>query len=69
MTDDVDKWWREHLDGYRSDGRRDADEGVYRPPHALPEENPDPQYFDENMAYKDGFMKRRRELGEDFKWA
>jgi len=63
---DIDDWWNNNLMSYREDGRRGADLGDFNPPHFFTDE--DPQYLDENEAYKDGFMERRKELGESFKW-
>ena len=60
-------WWERALADHKESGRRDADVGRYTPPHAGGDE--DPQDADENAAYKKGFMERRRELGEAFKWA
>jgi len=61
------EWWLRNLDEYRADGIADADKGEFDPPHHVTDH--DPQYLDENAAYKDGFMKRRKELGDKFKWA
>lgn len=63
----IDDWWRQNLEDYRQDGRADAERGVFEAPHWVSDE--DPQYLDENQAYKDGFMERRKELGASFKWA
>ena len=59
-------WWEERLENYKTDGMLDADVGIYNPPHS---DNDDPQDQDENEAYKKGFMARRLELGDAFKWA
>lgn len=51
---------------YRLDGIKDAEKGVYNPPHSSDD---DPQDQQENHAYKEGFEARRKELGGRFKWA
>jgi hypothetical protein len=60
-------WWKKNLDDYYQMGRKDADKGLIDYPHAY--DDSDPQYMDENQAYKEGFKDRRRELGNKFKWA
>ena len=68
MTDEsIDDWWLRNLEDYRQNGRSDADRCVFNAPHWVSDE--DPQDLDENQAYKDGFMERRKELGDKFKWA
>ena len=58
-------WWKERLENYKTDGRLDAEVGLYNPPHT---DDYDPQDQEENEAYKKGFTERRKELGADFKW-
>jgi hypothetical protein len=60
-------WWQDILNGYKAEGRTDAEKGIFDPPHYVTDD--DPQYLDENEAYKDGFMEKRKELGDKFKWA
>lgn len=62
-------WWIQNLDDYRQDGRKDAERGTFDAPHQLCECCPDPQDEAENEAYKHGFMERRAELGDKFRWA
>ena len=59
--------WTRNLAEYRNDGRHDAERGEFDLPHYFTDN--DPQYLDENQAYKDGFMSRRKELGDAFNWA
>ena len=67
MTTDTEDWWKLNLAEYIADGRIDAAKGIYDLPHAYAEG--DPQYEDENAAYREGWWKRRKELGGKFKWA
>ncbi len=62
----IDEWWQQNLERHRNSGRADAERGVFAAPNHLSD---DPQYLDENQAYKEGFMERRKELGDKFKWA
>ena len=59
-------WWDQHLAEFEADGRKDADAGTYDLPWHRDED--DPQSQDENAAYHRGFAKRRKELGNLFKW-
>ena len=63
--EDAGTWWQDNLENYKSDGRFDAEAGFYNPPHS---DSDDPQDQDENEAYKKGFIERRKELGDAFKW-
>ena len=65
MTNDTD-WWAEHLEHFRHCGRESADKGAFDPPHSF--DLDDPQNEAENGAYKDGFLERRKELGDKFEW-
>ena len=65
MSNNINTWWRDNLQYRKDQGKKDADKGAYNPP--WPFEH-DPQNEDENEAYKDGFMARRRELGDKFEW-
>ena len=58
-------WWLKNLAEYRRDGRNDAEKGYYDPPHPVGD---DPQDLEENEAYREGFMTRRKELGANFQW-
>lgn len=60
-----DDWWEQHLNNYKLEGQMDAENGVFEPPHPSDE---DPQDEDENIAYKSGFLARRKELGDKFRW-
>jgi len=60
-------WWAKNLAEFEARGRKDADEGTYNLPWRSEED--DPQNQDENAAYHRGFAKRRKELGNAFKWA
>lgn len=51
---------------YEMDGAIDASNGVFNWPC---DDDDDPQNQDANYAYQMGFEKRRRQLGENFKWA
>jgi len=51
---------------HADDGKRDAENGTFSPPYTASE---DPQDEDENAAYVSGFNRRRKELGDAFKWA
>ena len=73
MTKD---WWADLLEERRKDGATDAEAGTFYPPYPkiaisawLHPTNTDPQDEAENRAYIDGFMKKREELGDKFKWA
>ncbi len=65
--DDVNLWWEKELTHYREEGARDADKGYFCWPCL--DEVDDPANSDLNAAYKEGFDKRRKELGNKFKWA
>jgi len=58
-------WWESLLEQYRRDGASDADYGVFD----LPYFQDDPEGEEYNHAYIEGFRKRRKELGEKFKWS
>jgi hypothetical protein len=66
-TDSANDWWAAILADRTADGRRDAERGQYDLPYPGVEE--DPQYEDENEAYKIGWHQRRKELGDAFQWA
>ena len=66
-TDSKNDWWATMLAERTADGRSDAERGQYDLPYPGVEE--DPQYEDENEAYKIGWRKRRKELGDAFQWA
>jgi hypothetical protein len=51
-------WWSQNLADYHNDGRKDAENGTFEPPHYVMEQ--DPQDLAENEAYEAGFMERRR---------
>ena len=67
LKQSVDEWWTRHLAEFEAQGRKDADMGIYDLPWHRDED--DPQNQDENAAYHRGFAKRRKELGNAFKWA
>jgi len=67
IKEEKSSWWEQNLANYRNEGRKDAENGEFDAPHNAIDD--DPQYMDENQAYKDGFMGRRKELGDSFKWA
>jgi hypothetical protein len=58
-------WWDKLLKQREQDGITDADQGRYDPPYT---DDSDPQNQDEIDAYRRGFMRRRDELGDAFKW-
>jgi len=58
-------WWENHLNQYRENGIRDADNGYINVPHPGSD---DPQDEAENSAYIEGFNIRRKELGSQFNW-
>jgi hypothetical protein len=62
-------WWERRFKSYKESGKRDAENGVYQPPYPASEYGEDPENDDCNAAYKTGFIARRQELGDDFKWA
>lgn len=64
--DDITEWWRKLLSDHTANGISDANNGVFEWPY--PDDSNDPQSEDENLAYKNGFDNRRRELGDSFKW-
>lgn len=59
-------WWVSMLNEYRRDGSSDADKGMFEPPYPW---SGDPEEEAYNNAYKEGFDRRRKELGENFKWS
>lgn len=61
-----DDWWEAMMQTHADDGKRDAENGTFSPPYTASE---DPQDEDENAAYVSGFNRRRKELGDAFKWA
>ncbi len=58
-----------HYDEYFAEGQQDAENGIYAPPHTPDDEDEGPYLSEENKAYRDGFETKRREMGDDFKWA
>ena len=48
---------------------RDAEAGRFSPPYPGAWDCCDPGDVDANEWYKEGFMARRRELGDKFRWA
>ena len=58
-----------HYDEYFADGQKDAEKGIYAPPHTPDDEDEDIELGAENGAYRDGFSAKRREMGDGFKWA
>lgn len=67
MDKSIHDWWIQNLNDYRQSGGKDAELGEFRLPHDITDD--DPQNLDENMAYEEGFMHRRKELGDKFKWS
>lgn len=61
-----DDWWDALLAEIASQARADANLGVYEPPYPVSD---DPTDEEENYIYKREFNKRRKELGDKFKWA
>ena len=61
----IDDWWEVLLAQRMADGMTGANEGNFDPPYPGSD---DPQEQDENRAYWRGFMKRRKELGSEFRW-
>lgn len=63
-------WWESNLDQYREEGRKDAELGRFDMPNATDEHGmaESPDYDDENQAYREGFVQRRKELGDKFEW-
>lgn len=59
--------WLKYLQECEKDGAAGAEKGCYDPPY--PGESEDPEEQDAAHAYKTGFQKRRRELGDKFLWA
>lgn len=68
MAKSANDWWAMMLNELATDGARDAEKGIYDPPHALCECCQDPQDEAENDAYRKGFFNRRLELGNKFRW-
>ena len=67
MDNSGDNWWPWVLGEHRKDGRKDAEIGRFIEPYPAADDHNPPE-LDENQAYKDGFMERRHELGDKFKW-
>ena len=63
----IHDWWQSILLARAQEGSDDADKGIYDPPYPSASEE-DPMEMDENFAYRRGFDKRRRELGDEFTW-
>ncbi len=63
MTEHSD--WLLLLNARYAAGWLDAEAGMYDPPYPGSD---DPQELDENRAYKQGFDRSRKELGDSFKW-
>jgi len=61
----INDWWDDNIRYYWMLGRGSANKGEFDYPNT---DNDDPNDADENQAYKDGFMERRKELGDLFKW-
>lgn len=56
-------WYQQMLHEYHQDGRKDAEQGLFRPPYPSACEDCDPDDADVNEHYKTGFQERRKELG------
>lgn len=63
-ADETWAWWQQLLAEYRQDGRNDAERGEFSWPYPFDEEG-DREF---NAAYQQGFVERRKELGEKFVW-
>ncbi len=59
-------WYAKQRLEYAADGAKDAEKGMADLPYPHTE---DPQDQDCNEAYRQGFNRKRKEMGDKFRWA
>ena len=68
-TDSYAEMEKSIVEVYYARGAYDAGRGLYETPFVLDEYDPDHEHELAVDSYRTGFFDKRKELGEEFRWA